>query len=136
VHTPREVSESYWAAECRRDIDATVAHYHPDGTYEGPDGLRRGPLEIRRAYEQSARDYPGLQVRIVREFFGDEASSALEFDAVLVDPEGGRHRVRGVNVVTVREGRYVSVRSYEDPPERLRAAGSPEREPSGGAPAR
>jgi ketosteroid isomerase-like protein len=116
VHTPREVSESYWAAECRRDIDATVAHYHPDGSYEGPDGLRQGHEQIRRMYEDSARDYPGLEVRIGREFPGDDASSAIEFDAVLVDPAGGRHRVQGVNVVSVRDGRFVSVRSYEDPP--------------------
>ena len=25
MRTPREVSESYWAAECRRDIDAVMA---------------------------------------------------------------------------------------------------------------
>ena len=119
MHTPREVSESYWAAECRRDVDATVAHYHPDATYEGPDGLRRGHDEIRRMYEASAREYPALEVRIVREFTGDAERGALEFDAVLVDPQGGRHRVRGVNVVAVREGRFVSVRSYEDPPMRI-----------------
>ncbi len=119
MHTPREVSESYWAAECRRDVDATVAHYHPGGTYEGPDGLRRGEAAIRRMYEESARDYPGLEVRIVREFAGDETTSALEFDALLVDPGGGRHRVRGVNVVSVQNGRFISVRSYEDPPMRL-----------------
>ena len=117
MQTPREVSESYWAAECRRDIDGVLAHYHPHGTYEGPDGLRRGHAEIRRAYEDSARDYPGLEVRIVREFAGTTPdSSALEFDAVLIDPTGKRFRVRGVNVVVVRDGRFVSVRSYEEPP--------------------
>lgn len=116
MHTPREVSESYWAAECRRDLDGVMAHYHPDATYEGPDGLRRGHDEIRMAYEESARQYPGLEVRIVREFPGDASSSAIEFDAVLVDPAGRRHRVRGVNVVAVRDGRFESVRSYEDPP--------------------
>ncbi len=116
MRTPREASESYWAAECRRDVDAVIAHYHVDGTYEGPDGLRRGHLEVRNAYEESARDYPGLEVRIVREFTGTADSSALEFDAVLIDPDGRRHRVRGVNVVVVRDGKFVSVRSYEDPP--------------------
>jgi ketosteroid isomerase-like protein len=116
MRTPREISESYWAAECRRDIDGVMAHYHPDATYEAPDGLRRGESEIRAAYEDSARLYPGLEVSIVREFpLGDRA--ALEFDAVLVDPKGGRHRIRGVNVVHVRDGRFVSVRSYEDAPD-------------------
>ena len=114
--TPREVSESYWAAECRRDIDGVMAHYQPDGTYEGPDGLRRGHPAIRKAYEDSARDYPGLEVRIVGEFTQRADRSALEFDAVLIDPDGKRFRVRGVNVVVVRDGKFVSVRSYEDPP--------------------
>jgi ketosteroid isomerase-like protein len=117
VHTPREVSESYWAAECRRDIDGVMAHYHTDATHEGPNGLRRGHAEIRKAYEDSARDYPGLEVRIVQEFGGGaEDCSALEFDAVLIDLEGRRFRVRGVNVVVVRDGKFVSARSYEDPP--------------------
>ena len=113
--TPREISESYWAAECRRDIDAVMEHYHPDATYEGPDGLRRGDAEIRAAYEEAARLYPGLEVSIVQEFpRGDW--SAIEFDAYLIDHAGRRYRVRGVNVVHVRDGRFVSVRSYEDAP--------------------
>ncbi len=114
--TPREVSESYWAAECRRDVDAVMAHYHVDGTYEAPDGLRIGHEDIRKAYADSVRAYPGLEVKIVREFSGMPDSAALEFDAVLIDPDGRRLRVRGVNVVVVRDGRFVSVRSYEDPP--------------------
>ena len=116
MRSPREVSESYWEAECRRDIDGVMAHYHADGIYEGPDGLRNGHAEIRKAYEDSARDYPGLEVRIVREFLGTPDCSALEFDAVLIDPAGKRFRVRGVNVVVVRDGKFVSARSYEDPP--------------------
>lgn len=116
MRTPREVSESYWAAECLRDVDGVMAHYHADGTYEAPDGLRQGHAEIRKAYADSARDYPGLEVRIVREFAGTPDCSALEYDAVLIDAMGRRFRVRGVNVVTVRDGKFVSVRSYEDPP--------------------
>jgi ketosteroid isomerase-like protein len=118
LHTPREVSESYWDAECRRDIDAVLAHYHPDASYEDAHGLRRGHAEVRRAYEESATAYPGLEVRIVREFASGADTGALEFDAVLVDAAGRRHRVRGVNVVVVRDGRFASVRSYEDPPMR------------------
>jgi len=116
MRTPREVSESYWAAECRRDIDGVMAHYHSDGTYEDADGLRRGHAEVRKAYEDSFREYPGLEVRIVQEYVGTPESSGLEFDAVLIDREGRRFRVRGVNVVVVRDGRFVSVRSYEDRP--------------------
>jgi ketosteroid isomerase-like protein len=116
MRTPREVSESYWAAECRRDIDAVMAHYHPDATYEDAGGLRRGHAEVREAYVDSARAYPGLEVRILREFTDTADSSGLEFYAVLIDPAGRRFKVRGVNVVVVRDGKFVSVRSYEDPP--------------------
>ena len=116
MRTPRQVSESYWAAECRRDIDGVMAHYHADGSYEGPDGLRRGQAAIRKSYEDSARDYPGLEVRIVREFSAGPDCAALEFDAVLIDAGGTRFQVRGVNVVVVRDGKFVSVRSFEDPP--------------------
>jgi ketosteroid isomerase-like protein len=116
MRTPREVSESYWAAECRRDIDGVMAHYHTDGTYQDAGGLRRGTAAIRTAYEDSARDYPGLEVTIVREFVATPDCSALEYDAVLIDQAGRRFRVVGVNVVVVRDGEFVSVRSYEDPP--------------------
>ena len=93
--TPREVSESYWAAECRRDIDAVMAHYHPDATYQDAGGLLRGHAEIRQFYEASARDYPGLEVTILREFPGAPDASALEVYAVLIDHEGRRFRIRG-----------------------------------------
>lgn len=111
-----EVSEAYWVAEGRRDIDAVMAFYHPDATYEDSGGLRRGHAEIRQAYEDSAAAYPGLEVRIVREFTAAPDTSGLEFYAVLIDAAGSRFKVRGVNVVTVRDGKFVSVRSYEDPP--------------------
>jgi ketosteroid isomerase-like protein len=113
---PREVSESYWAAECRRDIDSVMAHYLPDASYEDSGGRRVGAAAIRQAYEDSARAYPGLEVEIVREFVFDDDCGALEFDAVLIDPQGRRFRVRGVNVVELGNGKFVSVRSYEDPP--------------------
>jgi ketosteroid isomerase-like protein len=113
---PRDVSESYWAAECRRDIDAVMAHYQPDASYEDAGGRRVGAAAIRQAYEASARAYPGLEVRIVREFRLDDSCGALEFDAVLIDAAGMRFRVRGVNVVSLRDGKFTSVRSYEDAP--------------------
>jgi ketosteroid isomerase-like protein len=116
MRTPREVSEDYWAAECRRDIDTVMTYYHPDATYEDSGGLRRGHAEIRRAYEESAATYPGLEVSIVGEYVAALDRSGLEFDATLIDAEGRRFRVRGVNVVVVRDGKFTSVRSYEDPP--------------------
>jgi ketosteroid isomerase-like protein len=113
----REVSESYWAAECRRDIDAVLAHYRADASYEDAGGLCRGHAEIRAAYEAGARAYPSLEVVIVREFPSRdvEGLSAIEFDANVTSAGGHVYRVRGVNVVQVRDGKFVSVRSYEDP---------------------
>ena len=116
MSAPRAVSESYWAAECRRDVDAVMAHYLPDATYEDGGGRREGTAAIRQAYEESVRAYPGLEVRIVREFTVDDTCGALEFDAVLIDAAGTRFRVRGVNVVSLRAGKFASVRSYEDAP--------------------
>jgi ketosteroid isomerase-like protein len=127
MRTPRDVSESYWAAECRRDIDAVMAHYHEDATYQDAGGLLRGHAEIRTFYEASARDYPGLEVTILREFPGSPDASALEVYAVLIDHGGRRFEIRGLNVMTVRDGRFTSVRCYEDPL-------APE--PAGGQPAR
>jgi ketosteroid isomerase-like protein len=115
MRTPREVSESYWAAECQRDVDAVMAHYHEDATYQDAGGLLRGHAEIRQFYEKSARDYPGLEVTILREFVGSPDSSALEVYAVLIDHEGRRFRIRGLNAMTVRDGKLASVRCYEDP---------------------
>ena len=115
MRTPREVSESYWAAECRRDIEAVMAHYHPDATYQDGGGLLSGEAEIRTFYEGSMRDYPGLEVTITREFPGAPDASALEVYAVLVDHEGRRFMIHGLNVMTVRDGKFTSVRCYEDP---------------------
>ena len=119
MRTPRDVSESYWAAECRRDIDAVMAHYHPDATYQDAGGLLRGHAEIRGFYEGSARDYPGLEVTITREFPGSPTAagdaSALEVYAVLTDHAGQRFQIHGLNVMTVRDGKFTSVRCYEDP---------------------
>ncbi len=113
--TPREVSESYWAAEGERNIDGILEHYHPDARYQGPEGLYDGHAEIRKAYEESVRTYPKLEVTVVGEIPCGERS-AIEFDAIVTNPKGKRFRVSGVNVVEVREGKFVSVRSYEDSP--------------------
>ena len=75
-----------------------------------------GTPRFARRYEASARAYPGLEVTILGDYVAGPDRSGLEFDAVLIDPEGTRFRVRGVNVVVVRDGKFVSVRSYEDPP--------------------
>ena len=115
MRTPRDVAESYWAAECLRDIEAVMAHYHPDATYQDAGGLLHGSVEIRGFYEASARDYPGLEVTILREFPRTPDESAFEVYAVLVDHDGRRFEIRGLNALSVRDGRIASLRCYEDP---------------------
>jgi ketosteroid isomerase-like protein len=113
--TVRSLAESYWAAEARRDVDAVMAHYHPDATYQDGDGQRDGQREIRDFYVASAQMYPSLEVDIVREYVAGEGS-AMEFVATLWDQAGRAWVIRGINVFLVSGGRFTSVRSYEDAP--------------------
>lgn len=115
MQTPREVAESYWAAECRRDLAAVLEHYQPDAVVYPPSGPPfHGRDEIARFYVDEIRDYPGLEVEIVHEV-SDGPEAALEWEAVLIDHEGRRHPFRGVNVVRVRDGKFEAVRAYFDP---------------------
>ncbi|MFN8631841.1 MAG: nuclear transport factor 2 family protein [Chloroflexota bacterium] len=111
----REVAESYWAAECRRDMDAVLAHYHPDSTYQDGGGLLVGRDNIRTFYEGSMRDFPGLTVEILREFVQSPDTSAFEVHAELTDPAGARFVIEGLIAITVRDGKMQTIRCYEDP---------------------
>ncbi len=115
ARTIRELAESYWAAEERRDIDAIVAHYHADASYQDGGGARHGIAAIRAFYQGSAADYPVIRVAILDDH-PVEGGSAVEFRAVLTDPEGRDWIIEGVNLFRVRDGRFTSVRSYEDAP--------------------
>jgi ketosteroid isomerase-like protein len=92
-----------------------MAHYQPDAAYQDAGGLLHGHAEIRGFYEASAREYPGLEVTILREFPRTPDESALEVYAVLTDHEGHRFEIRGLNALTVRDGKIASLRCYEDP---------------------
>jgi ketosteroid isomerase-like protein len=92
-----------------------MAHYLEDATYQDAGGRLQGHAEIRGFYEASVRDYPGLEVTILREFPRTPDESALEVYAVLIDHEGRRFEIRGLNALTVRDGKMASLRCYEDP---------------------
>lgn len=115
MKSPREIAESYWASECRRDLAAVLDHYHEDAVVYPPDGTAlRGHEQIATFYADELEEYPGLEVQIVHEVRdGDEA--ALEWEAVLIDRQGVRHPFRGVNIVRVRDGKFAWVRPYFDP---------------------
>lgn len=110
---PHAVAEAYWRDESARDVDAVMGHYHPDAEFVGPGGRRIGHAEIRMYYEASVAAYPGLRVEIDRELaLGNRA--ALEWRAELTDHEGRKYPASGVNVIEVRDGKFVSVHSYFD----------------------
>ena len=109
--SPREVAEAYWRAECSRDIEAILAHFHEDAELVAPSASLRGHDEIRRFYEDAIAQYPGLEVEIVGELtVGDEA--CLEWEAVMIDHDGGRHPQCGANVIRVSGGKFARVRVY------------------------
>jgi ketosteroid isomerase-like protein len=111
---PREVAESYWRAEERRDVEAVLSHFHDDAVFHPVTGRLVGHEEIRTFYEGMGDTFPGLEVTIVNEISsGDEA--ALEWEAVLTDHDGKRFPIRGVNVVRVRDGKFEHVTAYYDP---------------------
>ncbi len=115
MKTPRDVAESYWAAECARDLPAVLEHYHSDAVVYPPDGRAlRGHADIATFYVDELEQYPGLEVEIVHEV-RDGPEAALEWEAVLIDTQGIRHPFRGVNIVRVRDGKFESVRAYFDP---------------------
>lgn len=110
---PRAIAESYWAAECRRDLDAIMAHFHEDALFQPAGVPLRGHEQIRGFYIDSIARFPGLECRIVREVRnGNEAS--LEWEAVLIDHDGVRNPLVGVNVIEVDGGKFRSVRAYFD----------------------
>jgi len=112
--TPREVAESYWRAECARDVEAVLGHYTEDATFAAPGWSLRGHDEIRLFYEASGLQFPGLEVDIVSETHGTDGSVVFEWVAVLIDPLRVRFPLRGVNLVTLRDGQFTGVRAYFD----------------------
>jgi ketosteroid isomerase-like protein len=113
----RDLQASAWDAECRHDIDALLSHFHPDATFHASgQEPRTGHAAIRALTEDFYRSFPELQVEILNEWGDGETSAVIEFRAVLRDPEGVPFALQGVNLVEIRDGKFVSVRSYEEAP--------------------
>lgn len=112
--TPRQVAESYWRAECDRDIERVAQHYHPDAVFMLPGERLVGWSNIRKWYEDSFRRFPGAEVEITHDISrGNEA--ALEWKATVTDVPGVRHSLTGVSLVRVEDGRFREVHAYFDP---------------------
>jgi ketosteroid isomerase-like protein len=111
--TPREVAESYWRAEETRSVEAVLSHFHEDAVFHPVTGPLKGHAEIRTLYDDMGETFPGLEVTITHEVSsGNEA--ALEWEAILIDSEGNRYPIRGVNIVRVSFGKFDHVTAYYD----------------------
>lgn len=112
--TPRDVAESYWRAECTRDVDAILSHYHKDAVFNVAGTHLVGHDEIATFYISSGQQYPGLKLDILHEV-SDGNQGALEWRAELTDPNGETVILNGVNIIKVDGGKFREVRAYFDP---------------------
>ncbi len=108
---------AYWLDESARDMPSLLEHFAVDAVVEGPGTRVSGHEGIEAFYQQSFDDFPGLKVEISHQFSG-RGSHAFKFEAVLTDRDGVEWEVKGVNVLTLRDGRIQFMRSYEDQPSR------------------
>lgn len=114
MKTPqREIAESYWVAECARDTDKVLEHYNTDARFVAPGWDLVGHDRIREYYDASGQLFPGLEVVVVSDF-ADGDVGAVEWEAVLIDANGARHPLRGVNIITLKGGKFQEVRAYFD----------------------
>ena len=112
----RELQTSAWKAECERDIDTLLTHFHPEATFQ-PAGaaIQKGHAAIRQLTEDFYSAYPELEVELLTEW-GDDSSAVFEFRAHLKDNDGNRSTLDGVCLVEIRDGLFTAVRYYEDAP--------------------
>lgn len=114
MKTPqREIAESYWVAECARDTEKVLEHYNADARFVAPGWDLVGHDQIREYYDTSGKRFPGLEVDVVFDF-ADGDVGAVEWEAVLIDAKGVRHPLKGVNVITLKDGKFQEVRAYFD----------------------
>jgi uncharacterized protein (TIGR02246 family) len=80
----RELVESYFAAERRRDVSAVLDHFNADAVVVLPDGRRLdGRAAIGEFYAQLAK----LDVRVVS-MLTEDGLTAVEWEATLIDHSG------------------------------------------------
>jgi hypothetical protein len=88
-------------------------HYAADARFVAPGWDLTGHHEIRRYYADSAERFPGLEVEVVSDF-DDGVWAAVEWRAILVDADGMRYPIRGVNLASIEGGRLKEVRAHFD----------------------
>ncbi|WP_033287816.1 nuclear transport factor 2 family protein [Amycolatopsis jejuensis] len=113
----RDLQASAWDAECRHDLDGLLSHFLPDATFHASgQPANQGHAAIRRLTEDFYRSFPELEVDILGEWGDGDTRAVIEFRARLKDPQGNRFALQGVNVVEIEDGKFKTVRSYEEAP--------------------
>jgi limonene-1,2-epoxide hydrolase len=108
------VAEKYWEAEASRNVESVLEMYLDDAVFYPVTGPLVGHAQIRTFYDGMGDTFPGLEVEIVNEVTqGNQAS--LEWEAVLIDRDGVRFPIRGVNIIETEGDRISRMRSYFDP---------------------
>lgn len=112
-----DLQVSAWQAECQHDLDALLEHFHEQAVFHPAGGAPQiGHAAIRAMTEEFYRSYPELEIDIVREWGDGEASAAFEFRARLRGVDRERSTLDGICLVEIDDGRFTSVRYYEDAP--------------------
>jgi ketosteroid isomerase-like protein len=113
----RDLQASVWDAECRHDIDELLSYFHPDATFHASGSTRKqGHDAIRALTEDFYRAFPKCEIEVLGDWSNGDSSAVIEFRAHLRDSHGKPFVVNGVNVVEVADGKFTSVRSYEEAP--------------------
>ena len=112
-----ELQDSAWKFECAHDLDGLLDHFTADATFHQSDGgVYTGHDEIRAMTERFYAEFPGCETEILREFGDGETAAAIEFKATLTNPAGEVFTLHGVQLVEVEDGKFKSVRGYEEAP--------------------
>lgn len=113
----RDLQASVWDAECRHDMDGLLSYFAPDATFHaGGKPIMKGHDGIREMTEDFLREFPELEVDILSEWGDGETSAVFEFRARMKDTDGNPFALQGVNLVEIKDGKFTTVRSYEEPP--------------------
>jgi len=124
----RDLQASAWEAECRHDLDGLLDHFLPEATFHQSNShkVSRGHDAIRELTENFLREYPECKVDILSEYGDGEQRAAIEFRATITDTEGVVSVLQGVQLIEVEDGKFKSIRGYEEAPVPVSANAGPE----------
>jgi uncharacterized protein (TIGR02246 family) len=110
--SPRQITESYFDAENRRDLDAILGHFAEDVRFVTPEGhALTGRDALRPFYAANIAGLPTLHVQLV-DALGQGDRAALEWRADGNTPDGQPVHMHGTNVVSISNGRFGEFHAY------------------------